>query len=68
MEAVGRAVVGGVGRAALLARVRAGTVQVVVLVVVMAVAVVAGVMDPAAAAVGIGTRALSVRPSASSPI
>jgi len=67
MEAVGRAVVGGVGRAALLARVRAGTVQ-VVLVVVMVVAVVAGVTVPAAAAVGIGTRALSVRASASSPI
>ena len=70
MEAVGRAVVVGVGRAAPLARVRAGTVRVarVALVVVMAVGVGAGVMALAAAAVGIGMRAPLVRVSASSPI
>jgi hypothetical protein len=67
MEAVGRAVVVGVGKAAPLARVRAGTVR-VVLVVVMAGGVGAGVMALAAAAVGIGTRAPLVRVSASSPI
>jgi hypothetical protein len=67
MEAVGRAVVGGVGRAAPPARVRVGTVR-VALVVVMAVAVGAGVMALAVAGVEIGTRAPSVRVSASSPI
>jgi hypothetical protein len=67
MEAVGRAVVGGVVPPA---RVRAGTVRVVVLVVAMvAVGVAAGVMAPAAAAgVAIGMRAPSVRASASSLI
>ncbi len=67
MEAVGRAVVVGVGRAAHLARVRAGTDR-VVLVVVMAVGVGAGVMALAAAGVAIGTRAPLVRASASSRI
>jgi hypothetical protein len=67
MEAVGRAVVVGVGRAAPLARVRAGTDR-VVLVVVMAVAVGAAVMGPVVAAVGIGMRAPWVRASASSRI
>jgi hypothetical protein len=66
MEAVGRAVVGGVGMAVRPARVRAGMVRVVVLVVVMAV-VVAGAMVPDEAAVAIGMRALSARVSASSP-
>ena len=64
---MGRAVVGGVVPRA---RVRAGTVRVVVLVVEMvaAVGVAAGVMVPAAAGVAIGMRAPSVRASASSPI
>jgi hypothetical protein len=65
MEAVGRAVVGGVGMAVRPARVRAGMVR-VVLVVVMAV-VVAGAMVPDEAAVAIVMRAPSAPVSASSP-
>jgi hypothetical protein len=68
MEAVGRAVVGGVGMAVLPARARAVTVQVVVLVVAMVVAVVGAMaLAGAAAGVAIGIRAPSVRASASSP-
>jgi hypothetical protein len=65
MEAVGRAVVGEVGRAVRPARVRAGMVR-VVLVVVMAV-VVAGVRVPGAVAVAIVQRGPSALVSASSP-
>lgn len=63
------AVVVGVGTAVLPARVRAVTAQVVVLVVVTVVAVVAGAraLVAAAAGVAIGSRAPSVRASASSP-
>ncbi len=63
---MGRAVVGGVGMAVRPARVLAGMVRVVVLVVVMAV-VVAGAMVPDEAAVAIVMRALSALVSASSP-
>jgi hypothetical protein len=62
---VGRAVVGGVGRAVRPARVRAGMVQ-VVLVVVMA-EVVAGARVPGAAAVEIVQRGPWALASASSP-